>query len=250
MISRLLIIVGVILLLSACSTAAEMAPHKPDKIFNQESYSQGGFTYITSQGRWLENREGAKRSAIREAQKTYAEQKRSFIRGYIKDLENQNGRRNVQNYNFSEIKPVNVPVEDFEVILEETQHENSWMWNQQWRFKLRVKIEETNELPLTTNTKINYKVNNVSQSNNMIVPDGKYYSIPKSSIQSTNVNDRKSTQSFATEEDFPDFNDELLEFENEEPPMSSQDKLRYTIYGTGVILVAYIVANPWILWFL
>ena len=216
----------------------------------QENFSNGGSTYIVSQGRWIENRESAKRNAIREAQRTFAEQQNSIIRGHSSDLEDHNGNRKVENFNHSQVNPVSVKVTDVQIVEEETRHDNSWMWNQQWRFKVRV------EIPNSTNDVHRPKVIRINQKTNYsgsVEPDGKYYSIPKSEIHTrTNISDTSNS----SDEKFLNLDDLDSQFSNfkdqpaQSPPMTSEDKFRYTMYAVVIGGTAYVIANPWLLWFL
>lgn len=223
---------------TSCSSYSATANDVLPKEKNMESYTSGGYSYVKAQGHWIDDREAAKRSAVIAAQRNYASNQSSTIAGHYRNLENNQGQRKAENYSHSKIDPTSVRVLSTEVLEEEKKYENSWLNNQEWRFTVRVKIENH-----SSNSYSNKK-QNISQKQDYsnVSKDGKYYSIPKSSIgKQTKVN-----QSFESNESWFGNNDDE-EWMNQ---MTSKDKRRYAIYAGLAAGGIFVAANPWLLLFL
>jgi hypothetical protein len=216
----------VLLFISIASTSCSSYSAAANDVFseekNMESYTSGGYSYVKAQGHWIDDREAAKRSAVIAAQRNYASNQSSTIAGHYRNLED----------------PTTVRVLSTEVLEEETKHEDSWLNNQEWRFTVRVKIENH-----SSNSYSNKK-QNISQKQNYsnVSKDGKYYSVSKSDIgEQTKVN-----QSFESDENWFGTNDDE-EWMNQ---MTSKDKRRYAIYAGLAAGGIFVATNPWLLLFL
>lgn len=232
----------VLLLISIASTSCSSYSATANDIFpeekNMESYTDGGYSYVKAQGHWIDDREAAKRSAVIAAQRNYASNQSSTIAGHYRNLEDNQGRKRAENYSHTKIDPTSVRVLSTEVLEEEKKYENSWLNNQEWRFTVRVKIENR------SSNSYSKKKQNISQSQDYsnISKDGKYYSISKSdSSEQTKVNkSSKSDESWFG-------NDDDEEWMNQ---MTSKDKRRYAIYAGLAAGGIFVATNPWLLLFL
>lgn len=195
----------------------------------KENVIRGDSTFVTSQGRWIDHREEAKRNAIREAQRNYAETTAARISGFTQDLENEKGQLSTQNFNRVEIDPTTIKVSDVTIIKEETRHENSWMWNQEWRFTVKVKVVNQ-EIKFRTNSSTSYSNNEIQ------LPESE----PSIRI---GRNPEKAS--------FDNFKNKYKEFrEKESSSLTPQEKVRYTLYAGAAVGVLYVTMNPWLLYFL
>lgn len=237
---------------SNCSSISTIDP-KSNITFNEESlehYTKGGYSYIKAQGHWVDGREAAKRSAERAAQKNYASSRHSVVKGHFKSKENDKGRSHAEAYHHSKVSPTSVRILSTEVIKEETRNENSFVNNQEWRFTVRVKIQNGSNRNVFEQEDSFFRNHDVSQKENHveISKDGNYYSIPKSSIQATKVNQTSNSKS--ANDDFSMSDDEFAMNEDWASGPTTRDIRKYTLYGGLTAGAIFIVSNPWLVFFL
>ena len=124
------------------------------------------------------------------------------------------------------------------------------MNNQEWRFTVRVKIQNGSDRNVFEQEDSFFRNHDVNQKENYteISKDGNYYSIPKSSTQTTKVNQTSNSKSF--NDDFSMSDDEFAMDEDWASGPTTRDIRKYTLYGGLAAGAIFVVSNPWLVFFL
>ena len=108
-----------------------------------ETYKDGRYTYVIATGHWETHRDRAKRTAEREAQVNYASTRSVQVYGETYMYQDGvSGYTEAQEIKMSRVSPSFVKIVATEILEEETRNEYNPIQNQEWRFTVRVKIDD------------------------------------------------------------------------------------------------------------